>query len=175
MAAIVGIVAYVAWPNSAKSPPQTPVTTAPAVVHLPPAAAAHAIEDGKRAAEAKARADQQAQDAEKGELAKLTQKKLIMMNAQQATLALRASMRDPDSFRLVEALRMDSGVVCFEYRGRNGFGGMALEHALLDKRGMHGPGERGYPSGWNAQCANKSGVSILSDLDATLEMAGPQR
>ena len=70
---------------------------------------------------------------------------------------------------------MDSGVVCFEYRGRNGFGGMTLEHALRDSQGVHGPDESGFPSGWNAKCAHKSGVSIRDDLDATLEMAGPQR
>jgi hypothetical protein len=39
---------------------------------------------------------------------------------------LRDSMRNPDSFKLSEALMMKDGAVCYEYRAQNGFGGMNL-------------------------------------------------
>ena len=45
---------------------------------------------------------------------------------------LKASMRDPDSFKLVSALKSPfAKAICYTYRSRNGFGGMNVEQAIL--------------------------------------------
>ena len=90
-------------------------------------------------------------------------------------VALRSSARDPDSFRLVAVYHRDNGSICYEFRARNGFGGMNLSHAMIDPKGnLRGPGDGGYPSGWNKLCAG-IGVNVLSDAEAGLDAAGPPR
>lgn len=73
--------------------------------------------------------------------------------------ALRDSMRDPDSFKLSEALIMPDGTICYEYRARNGFGGMNFGHAALSPTGQFRTDEmEGFRALWNKRCANKTGT-----------------
>jgi hypothetical protein len=71
---------------------------------------------------------------------------------------LKSTMRNPDSFKLSNALFMDDGAVCFEYRAQNGFGGMNVGRAVLTAKGMLKTNEMdGGTKLWNHECANKSG------------------
>lgn len=45
-------------------------------------------------------------------------------DAANGALAIRGTMRDPDSFKLASMLIVPkTGTVCYEYRAKNGFGG----------------------------------------------------
>jgi hypothetical protein len=71
---------------------------------------------------------------------------------------LKNAMRNPDSFKVSNALFMDNGVVCYEYRAQNGFGGMNVGRAVLTAKGMLKTNEiDGGTKLWNRECANKSG------------------
>jgi hypothetical protein len=67
------------------------------------------------------------------------------------------AMRDPESFSLGSELAMPDGSICYEYRARNGFGGMNKEYAVLTPKGKLSLNE---PSSWNRFCANKTGRVI---------------
>ena len=163
MAAIVAVVVYVAWPSSKPAP--QPVETAP-VTAMPPEARAKLIQEGKVAAAAKDKADTIA-----------ASKHLMTELAGTVAVKLRAAMRDPESFRLVSAVKMIDGTVCYEYRSRNGFGGMTVGHATFDESGkVRVPeGADSFPANWNKRCAGKHGEDITSYMDAALELAGPPR
>jgi hypothetical protein len=71
---------------------------------------------------------------------------------------LESAMRNPDSFKLSQALIMDNGSVCYQYRAQNGFGGMNIEHAVLTASGkFKNENESGFRTLWNKECANKTG------------------
>ena len=72
---------------------------------------------------------------------------------------LKKSMRNPDSFKLTEALEMDDGAICYEYRAQNGFGGMNVGHAVLAPNDQFKSSDSpGYATLWNKECANKTGT-----------------
>lgn len=111
----------------------------------------------------KTAAEKEAEDAEK-------QKKdgQIAM-AQVGAKTLKSSMRDPDSFKLETALVMENGSVCYEYRARNGFGGMNRGQAVLQASGkkivFKSSEEAGFNSLWNRECANKSGEDVADGIN----------
>lgn len=71
---------------------------------------------------------------------------------------LRASARNPDSFKLESALIMDDGAVCYEFRSQNGFGGMDRAQAVLAPSGKFKSSESsGFGSLWNKECGGKTG------------------
>jgi hypothetical protein len=71
---------------------------------------------------------------------------------------LMEAMRNPASFKLSNALLMDNGAVCYEYRAQNGFGGTNVGHAVLTAKGTIKTNEmEGGPKLWSRECANKSG------------------
>lgn len=66
--------------------------------------------------------------------------------------ALKSSMKNPSSFELVEALHMDDGTVCVEYRARNSFNALVLEQKAISSKGAF--------VNWNKSCAGKSGTVV---------------
>ena len=72
---------------------------------------------------------------------------------------LRDAMRNPDSFKLTQALIMGDGAVCYDYRAQNGFGGMNAEKAVLAPDGRFATtGSDGFHALWNKECADKTGL-----------------
>jgi len=73
---------------------------------------------------------------------------LRYQTAQATSLALRKAAREPESVKF-DSLRVDesASLVCAEFRGRNGFGGMSVEHVAIFK---------GKPdtslAAWNKHC-----------------------
>lgn len=71
---------------------------------------------------------------------------------------LRSSMRNPDSFKLSEAIVMDDGGVCYHYRAQNGFGGMNIGEAVLAPNDQFKSTDSpGFEKLWNKECSHKTG------------------
>lgn len=88
--------------------------------------------------------------------------------AQAGAAMLKQAMRDPDSFKLSQALVIDgTGAVCYEYRARNGFGGMNIGHAVISSDGktFKTENDAGYHNLWNKECANKEGLDAADAIN----------
>jgi hypothetical protein len=73
--------------------------------------------------------------------------------------SLKAAMRNPASFKLIEVSVMGNGAVCCGYRAQNGFGGLNVEHALLSPDGfIRSENASGFTRLWNKHCAGKAGA-----------------
>ncbi len=80
---------------------------------------------------------------------------------------LKKSMRDPDSFYLESAFIIAAtGTVCYEYRARNGFGGMNRESAVItgDMKKFKTSADDNFSAFWNRECANKSGMEAAAAI-----------
>lgn len=66
--------------------------------------------------------------------------------------ALRSAMKNPTSFELVSAIRMDSGVLCVTYRATNSFNAVITESKAITPAG-------GFAD-WNKACAGKTGKDV---------------
>jgi hypothetical protein len=64
-----------------------------------------------------------------------------------------ASMKNPDSFTLVDAVKMSDGNLCITYRGTNSFNAIATENAVIDSKMVI----RTDSKSWNKRCGGKSG------------------
>lgn len=87
------------------------------------------------------------------------------MMAAVAGRSLRKSMRDPDSFKLEQALAMDKAI-CFTYRAHNGFGGVNVGRAVLVLKTakMATSDQDGFAGVWNTSCGNKTGDDITKQI-----------
>lgn len=82
-------------------------------------------------------------------------------------IALKKAMRDPESFKLESALVInDTGAVCYDYRARNGFGGVNVGHAVLasDGKRFKTNEEDGFTKLWNKECVNKTGKEVVTAI-----------
>lgn len=82
-------------------------------------------------------------------------------------IALKKAMRDPESFKLESALQIEStGAVCYEYRSKNGFGGVNVGQAVLsaDGKNFKTDEEGGFTTLWNKECANRSGTETAAGI-----------
>lgn len=85
--------------------------------------------------------------------------------------AIKKSMRDPDSFKLNSVLIMEkTGAVCYEYRARNGFGGMNVGQAVLSSKGDLKTNEMdGFHTLWKKECAHKIGNEEATTVSYLLD------
>lgn len=75
-------------------------------------------------------------------------------------ILLKKSMRDPDSFKLESAYVIEkTSAVCYEYRAKNGFGGVNIGRAVFsgEGKGFKTSEMEGFTRRWNKECAGKSG------------------
>ena len=74
---------------------------------------------------------------------------------------LKSSMKNPASFDLESALRMDDGTVCVSYRATNSFNAVVPGSAVITATKIITTEDRkSFTSEWNKRCANKSGVNL---------------
>lgn len=81
--------------------------------------------------------------------------------ARAAAATLKTKMREPESFKVAEAILLDDGTVCMSYRARNGFGGMAVERAAVLPDGS------GIATGtaqYNKLCADRAGQDVANAM-----------
>jgi hypothetical protein len=87
-------------------------------------------------------------------------------------IALKKSMRDPESLVIDSAMFMsDTKAGCYEYRARNGFGGMNRGKAVLTEKDFKTNEMSGFSSFWNKNCANRSGEEKGRLMKYVLERA----
>lgn len=74
-----------------------------------------------------------------------------------AIKGVKAAMRNPDSI-VWEGISAndDASIICIEYRGQNGFGGMSREFVVFAKGK---PAQS--PNAWNKNCAHKSLIDMM--------------
>lgn len=75
---------------------------------------------------------------------------------------LKASMNNPDSFELTQALEMKDGTLCLTYRARNGFNALVLNRAVVNSKVVATSDQEDFSFIWNKQCGGKSGDDITS-------------
>ena len=74
---------------------------------------------------------------------------------------LKASMKNPASFELEEAIRMEDGTLCISYRARNSFNAVMPGHAVITKDRIYTSDNWSSFSAQNKKlCANKSGRNV---------------
>lgn len=66
--------------------------------------------------------------------------------------ALKSSLKNPASFELVQAGRLDNGTLCVIYRGTNSFNAIVTEQKAVLANGTIGD--------WNKNCGGKSGEDV---------------
>lgn len=79
------------------------------------------------------------------------------------------SMRDPDSFRLESAVLVsETGAVCYQFRARNGYGGMNRGYAALNSPGglLTTNEMMTFRDAWRTSCKAKAGEDIAGQLVA---------
>jgi hypothetical protein len=76
------------------------------------------------------------------------------------TKALKQSTKNPASFELVEAIRMDDLALCITYRGTNSFNAVVTENKVLLKDWKTGE--------WNKSCSGKTGADVTKKVQRAL-------
>lgn len=75
--------------------------------------------------------------------------------------AVRDAMKNPDSFKLEQALRMDDGTLCLTYRATNSFNAIVPGYAVIPtKDKAYASGQNGFDRAWKKRCNGKSGSDI---------------
>jgi len=67
--------------------------------------------------------------------------------------ALKASAKNPDSFKLVDAIMMGDGSICYTYRGTNSFNAVVTNNYVITKTGGSNSADT-----WNKHCGGKTGT-----------------
>lgn len=132
----------------ASRPKQTPAQIAQKQADLKAKSAAEVEAETKRTAERQVQLEQERvrDAARKAEQAAKSARALAIAQAQ---IALKESLRDPDSLEWDSKFyNLSNGAMCFQYRARNGFGGMNREYLVVAKGKMY-PNQA---SRWNQFC-----------------------
>lgn len=82
---------------------------------------------------------------------------------------LRERTRDPDSLKITSALVMPDDTVCYEYRSRNGFGGMGNATAMLFAGILLSHEDADYRKLWKSYCAGHIGNNLTEDANYGLD------
>lgn len=82
---------------------------------------------------------------------------------------LKNMVRDPDSLEIASALAMPDGqTVCYEYRARNGFGGMNDGQAVLTGGMLYAESAGKFRKLWKGHCAGHVGSEEGHDVNGVL-------
>jgi hypothetical protein len=86
-------------------------------------------------------------------------------------LRLKEGMRDPDSFVLEDVVASADGThACYDYRARNGFGGMNREHAFAYPAlgVVMTSGNKGFAAAWNRECTHAGMIGMKDEVEFSL-------
>lgn len=78
-----------------------------------------------------------------------------------AVKRIRDSLKNPDSFDLVQAIRLPDGTLCLTYRATNSFNAILTGRAVVtDKGTFTSDAGSGFANRWNRTCADKPGKDV---------------
>lgn len=99
-----------------------------------------------------------------------TPKDIALGNATMAAMRLKASMKDPSSFKVLQALMMDDLTACIEYTAKNSFGALTRSNAVLPNGGNKfiTDNDPSFNALDKKLCANKSGSVFTVSLNSGL-------
>lgn len=75
---------------------------------------------------------------------------------------LRKGMKNPDSFKLEEVLRMRDGTLCVTYRATNSFNAVIPGQSVITKDTILSSGADKFQQVWAKSCAGKTGEDLKS-------------
>jgi hypothetical protein len=78
-------------------------------------------------------------------------------------------MRDPDSFKVTQALDMPDGAVCYSYQAKNGFGGMDQGEAVLFNGKFLDSSMDGFHQFNEQECVDKTGKVETDFINSELK------
>lgn len=78
-------------------------------------------------------------------------------------------MRDPESLKISKAVFMPDDTICFEYRARNGFGGMDNSTAILYAGILITSHDAAARELWKSKCAGRQGIEMAEDANYILD------
>ena len=85
----------------------------------------------------------------------------MWVKAQRLAAAVRKAANDPGSIKIEEAFYTDAGAIALEYRGKNSFGAMILNRAVMTPDGKVAAGsDSTIATLWNRHIANKTTYSL---------------
>lgn len=73
---------------------------------------------------------------------------------------LKKMMRDPDSLVFERVLYTEDQSVCYEYRAKNGFGGMNKGAAVFSGKGFITNEAKEFDPVWDEKCSGKKGEEV---------------
>lgn len=135
----------------------------------PPPKTAGQIAAEQKAAEIKAAEEHRAAEIKAAAQAKEAKKDLEFRIMVTGARVLKKNMRDPDSFRLENVLLMPSGVVCYEYRAKNGFGGYNRDVAVYQPKTDSLITGTSATEAYAANCAGKVGEDHTKSVNHFLD------
>lgn len=110
----------------------------------------------QKAAEAKrAAADKVASDAKEANF----QRAIVLARA------VKATMNDPSSLEITDALVTDAGAIALTFRGKNAFGALTINYAVLAPDGKVANGSQNKVAAlWNRHIAGKAATDLTSSM-----------
>lgn len=92
-------------------------------------------------------------------------KEARFQRAIQLAQAVKASMNDPSSFEIVDASATDAGAIALEFRGKNAFGALIRNYAVLAPDGKVANGSKqDVATLWNKHIAGKPLTDLSSEM-----------
>lgn len=73
---------------------------------------------------------------------------------------IRDTMKNPDSFRLEQAIRMEDGTLCVSYRAQNAFNAVIPGKAVVTEKRIVTSDREEFAETWNRRCAQKAGTDM---------------
>lgn len=113
-----------------------------------------AADEARKSAAARREAEQRAAKKHNEETARIMRDR-AMRNAVAGAMAIKRSMKDPESFVLRAATIQEDGAVCFQYRGKNSFGATMPGRVVIDPSGKpHAEENRDstFAAAWAVHC-----------------------
>jgi hypothetical protein len=107
----------------------------------------------------KAKADANAAQAKAVEDRRKNESNEKFQIAVRGAIALRESMKNPDSFKLERVVRMSDGSLCYTYRAANSFNAIIPGQAALSPtKGIKG--SEAFPMSWSERCKGLFGEAV---------------
>lgn len=116
-------------------------------------------------AEARAAEDKANAERKVAEKAAADAKEANFQRALRLVQAIKTQMKDPSSLDISDAGVTSDGAIGITYRGKNSFGALVLNYAVLTKDGKIAIGsEKDVASLWNRHIAGKGATDLTSSL-----------